>query len=560
MDVNIDPKTALTNTQTNEKRKTREKPGYRISIEGIDSVTIKNKAHLEVKETSDSKKCVAYCIDLMYNKQYPHVKLSGVSKLIDKCVFVAELVKRKVRNLHQVNVFETLEYKKVYTPLVQNPEYPYYEKVKVKTVLHITLSKQTPTNTKQAGYQRPLEIKFVSTRDPRDYLKHVIEETKQPKKKQLMIDARHNPDEYEIEFDDEVTPDYPKPSAQHGRSVQFTPKQFLQNDRRSRDKRHSEPFVQNSDSRFGQKFGNQSNQFAKNQSTNNSDFVKRNNNDQGRNNNDQGRNNNDQGRNNNDYERNNNDYGRNNNDYERNRQRSNRRNFEVLEKKEDENKPHSSRQGNFREKRHDLEYVQKVEGGHEIKKEEQSEKIAKKDQPKVKFIEEDFKKSDQLKKEKVKSEEDLDKTLFPVQVNNYNGQKGKSNKERIKRAKENEERMYQNSDYILKGLDVDNNEANDNNRKEKEFRPKGNFRPAAQKVRYNSRKLGYQKRGPYDNSEYIVKKDSNELKNDNNKEHINESEGNQNRVFYHKPKYQNYEKKSQNEYYQVKESEFVKKE
>ena len=58
------------------------------------------KCYLVIKNNSDVKGCIAFCIDLMYNKQYPHVVLSGINQNIDKAVFIAELLKRKVKNLH----------------------------------------------------------------------------------------------------------------------------------------------------------------------------------------------------------------------------------------------------------------------------------------------------------------------------------------------------------------------------------------------------------------------------------------------------------------------------
>lgn len=163
-----------------------------------------SKAVIEVKETTDIKQLIAFSIDLMYNKQFPHVKLRGFGKNMEKCVFVAEQMKRKVRNLHQINVIETIQITERFVPQVEAEGYYAFEKVKNQTVLNITLSRQTPLNLKQAGYQKPLESKFVSTRDPREYIRYVLEEKKVPTKKRLMAEKREGkPFKMEGEFDDD---------------------------------------------------------------------------------------------------------------------------------------------------------------------------------------------------------------------------------------------------------------------------------------------------------------------------------------------------------------------
>jgi hypothetical protein len=168
----------------------------------------RTKNHLIVKNSTDFQKSVAYCIDLMYNKQYPNVKISSVCQNMDKAVYIAELLKRKVRNLHQVNTMETLHYKEIFTPNLPSEEHYKFELDRSSTVLVIKLSRQQPSNTKQSGYQAPLESTLVDSRDPREYIKFVLDQIREPKKKELINKTRQglekhrrNDDEYANEYD-----------------------------------------------------------------------------------------------------------------------------------------------------------------------------------------------------------------------------------------------------------------------------------------------------------------------------------------------------------------------
>ena len=165
------------------------KSKYKKTVSSNDT-SKQQKSVFEVKETTDGCQLVAFSIDLMYNKLFPSVKLRGTGKLMAKCIFVAEQMKRKVRNLHQINTIETVQIKEMFAPEIESEGFYAFERVKVQTVFCITLMRQTPLGSKQAGYQKPLESKFVSTRDPRDYIWFVLEEKKVPKKKKLMAEKR----------------------------------------------------------------------------------------------------------------------------------------------------------------------------------------------------------------------------------------------------------------------------------------------------------------------------------------------------------------------------------
>ena len=159
----------------------------------INPPTKRVKSHMFIKKQTNVQKCVAYCIDLMYNKQYPYVKLSAISQNMDKAVFIAEQLKRKVKNLHQINELETFHYNEVYTPKEEPTEERFKFKIsKFSTSFMITLTRVVPKNKTHYGYQIPLQINLVSPRDPRDYIKYVLEQSRQPKKKELMSNSRKN--------------------------------------------------------------------------------------------------------------------------------------------------------------------------------------------------------------------------------------------------------------------------------------------------------------------------------------------------------------------------------
>ena len=146
----------------------------------------KVKCDIVIKQTTDVKRTIAYCIDLMFNKQYPYVKLTALSQNIDKAFFIGELLKRKVKNLHQVTELKTFKFIEIYTPKEQYQDRERFKIEKLSTLVEIQLTRNKPKDVKHYGYQEPLQLNLVSTRDPRDYIKYVLEESRQPKKKEIV--------------------------------------------------------------------------------------------------------------------------------------------------------------------------------------------------------------------------------------------------------------------------------------------------------------------------------------------------------------------------------------
>ena len=170
-----------------------EQHHYRKSIQNPDVPRHKN--NLFIKKTTDVKKSVAYCIDLIYNKQYPFVKISAISSNMDKAILIVELLKRKIKNLHQINTLETFEFDEVFTPKREEEGRHEFSIKKFSTNLVVKLVRVQPSNIKTYGYQPPIQISLVSTKDPREYINYVLNETREPKKKKLMNQQRRRDDD-----------------------------------------------------------------------------------------------------------------------------------------------------------------------------------------------------------------------------------------------------------------------------------------------------------------------------------------------------------------------------
>lgn len=140
------------------------------------------KACISVKGTTDVKLCVAFCIDLLYNKQYPFIKLITGHSHADKAVFIAENLKRKVKNLHQLSSLETVNLNEKYVPKVPSEEKFEFTLSKKVNNLVIKLMRAQPGSIADYGYQTPLQINLVSSKDPRDYIKEVLEEINEENK------------------------------------------------------------------------------------------------------------------------------------------------------------------------------------------------------------------------------------------------------------------------------------------------------------------------------------------------------------------------------------------
>jgi hypothetical protein len=140
------------------------------------------KNHIFIRSNSIVRKVVAFSIDLILNKKFPNVILSAISKNMDKVVFIAELIKRKLKGLSQQTSLGTLEFQEVFLPKDHVKNRPDYLVKRKATILSIILDYRDTIDTAHYGYQRPLPLNQVSTKNPRDYVLMIINEYKNKRK------------------------------------------------------------------------------------------------------------------------------------------------------------------------------------------------------------------------------------------------------------------------------------------------------------------------------------------------------------------------------------------
>ena len=156
-----------------------EKNMYKKEIVNEPIERLKNE--ILVKHETDIRRSLAYCIDLMYNKQYPNVKILAFSQTMDKAIFFAEQLKRKIKGLHQVTQIKNYQFTENYKPIEATTERFEFTVKRFASLLEILLCRMEPAPEKKGyGYQRPLQLNLVSSRDPREYLRLVLEENKEP--------------------------------------------------------------------------------------------------------------------------------------------------------------------------------------------------------------------------------------------------------------------------------------------------------------------------------------------------------------------------------------------
>ena len=71
---------------------------------------------------------------------------------MDKAVFMAELMKRKIKNIHQINELSTFKYYDVFTPRKPSENRYKFKVEKLATCLNIELHRKPPKETKVYGY------------------------------------------------------------------------------------------------------------------------------------------------------------------------------------------------------------------------------------------------------------------------------------------------------------------------------------------------------------------------------------------------------------------------
>lgn len=102
---------------------------------------------IKISFDTNVKNAISYVINLFENKKYDKVILSGLSLAISKVILITEVVKMKIKDLHQINNIDCLITKDKFNSQIE----------KRVPKLDITLSKSEPLNKeKETGYQKPL--------------------------------------------------------------------------------------------------------------------------------------------------------------------------------------------------------------------------------------------------------------------------------------------------------------------------------------------------------------------------------------------------------------------
>lgn len=103
------------------------------------------KSTVKISYDTNVKKAIDYVIDMIENKQIESVKLIGLSQAITKVILIVEVVKARIKNLHQINYIDCLIAKDK------------YDSSKDKNVpkIEIVLTTKEPLE-KGDGYQMPL--------------------------------------------------------------------------------------------------------------------------------------------------------------------------------------------------------------------------------------------------------------------------------------------------------------------------------------------------------------------------------------------------------------------
>lgn len=82
------------------------------------------------------------------------VVIKGVSNAVESAVKLAELVRHRVKGLHQVNKISFIEIVDEYEPLEEGLDKLSFKRI--VTMLQITLSKTAPADLNDIGYQEPI--------------------------------------------------------------------------------------------------------------------------------------------------------------------------------------------------------------------------------------------------------------------------------------------------------------------------------------------------------------------------------------------------------------------
>ena len=96
------------------------------------------------------------------------VVIKGVSNAVQSAVSLAELIKHRVKGLHQINKISNITIVDEYEPLFEGLDHLKFSRI--VTMLQITLTKSTNVQTSDIGYQPPIAESEVLDYNERERL------------------------------------------------------------------------------------------------------------------------------------------------------------------------------------------------------------------------------------------------------------------------------------------------------------------------------------------------------------------------------------------------------
>jgi DNA-binding protein len=107
------------------------------------------------------------------------VVIKGVSNAVQSAVNLAELIKHRVKGLHQINKISNINIVDEYEPLVEGLDHLKFSRI--VTMLQITLTKSAVVDTTDIGYQVPIEESEVQEYNERERLEEGKERKRAPR-------------------------------------------------------------------------------------------------------------------------------------------------------------------------------------------------------------------------------------------------------------------------------------------------------------------------------------------------------------------------------------------
>jgi DNA-binding protein len=96
------------------------------------------------------------------------VVIKGVSNAVQSAVNLAELIKHRVKGLHQINKISNITIVDEYEPLIEGLDHLKFSRI--VTMLQITLTKSANVVTTDIGYQEPIAESEVQEYNERERL------------------------------------------------------------------------------------------------------------------------------------------------------------------------------------------------------------------------------------------------------------------------------------------------------------------------------------------------------------------------------------------------------